>query len=260
MNDRLHTAALKLAERGLHIFPCVARSKEPLIKDNLKRATTDPNIIKGWWAAGSYNIGVATGAGSGIWVLDVDGAEGEQTLRQLEAEHGALPSTVEAITGSGRHLYWRWPSGVEIRNTQCRLDLPGLDVRGNGGHVIAPPSIHPSGRRYCWSVDSASAFEDAPDWLLHIITKGSDNAEMPAKPPEVWRSFISETVDGSHRGAAIARLSGLLLRRYIDPYVALDLARMFNALRCDPPLHDEEVIKIVDAICIREQQRREVQL
>jgi hypothetical protein len=257
VNDHLRTAALKLAERGLRVFPCVERGKEPLIHDNLKRATTDPNVIKGWWSSRPYNIGIATGDGSGIWVLDVDGDEGEETLRHLESELGILPPGVEVVTGAGRHLYFRWPTGIEIRNTQCRLDLPGLDVRGNGGYVLAPPSVHPSGRTYCWSVDSADAFNDAPDWLIErVIGKDDAVGVVQVTPPEVWRTFVGETVEGSHRGAAIARLSGLLLRRYIDPLVALDLIRLFNAARCVPPLGDDEVVAVVTSICAREQQRR----
>ena len=255
----LRTAALKLAAKGLRVFPCVERSKEPLINDNLKRATTDPNIVAGWWSSRRLNIAIATGAKSGIWVLDIDGDEGEQTLRNLEAEYGILPITVEAITGSGRHLYWRWPIGTEIRNTQCRDDTPGIDVRGEGGYVLVPPSVHPSGRTYAWSVDSADAFEDAPDWLLNLVTSTSKSTGEPIAPtsPEAWRTFIGETVDGSRRGAALARLSGLLLRRYLDPLVALDLVRLFNAARCEPPLDDNEVVGIVTAVCRHEMQRRE---
>ena len=123
--------------------------------------------------------------------------------------------------------------------------------------MIAPPSVHPSGRRYCWSVDSADSFADAPDWLIERITRKGSNGEAPAMSPEAWRTFVGTTADGSRRGAAIARLAGLLLRRYLDPLVALDLVRLFNAARCDPPLDDGEVVGIVTTICSREKQRRE---
>jgi len=255
----LGIAALKLASKGLRVFPCVERRKQPLINDNIVRATTDPNIISGWWASRSLNIAIATGAGSGIWVLDIDGDEGEQTLRNLETEYGSLPPTVEAITGAGRHLYWRWPSSIEIRNTQCRDDLPGLDVRGEGGYVLAPPSRHPSGRTYVWSVDSASDFEDAPDWLIGLVTGKSVNpgVSIALTSQEAWRTFICAVVEGSRRSSALARLSGLLLRRYIDPLVALELVQLFNTQRCVPPLDADEVVAIVADICRREMQRRE---
>src|SRR5262245_48614767 len=138
----LGSPAINLAQKGMRIFPCKERGKEPAIGDNLRRATTDVNLIAGWWRANNFNIGLATGEGSGVWVLDIDGEEGEKTLRELEAQYGALPQTVEAITGKGRHLYFRWTSGILIRNKQVNPNMPGIDVRGNGGYVLAPPSIH----------------------------------------------------------------------------------------------------------------------
>jgi hypothetical protein len=256
--SNLRQAALALAGKGMRVFPCKEHSKEPAIKDNLRHATTDPNVIVGWWRSYDFNIGIATGLDTGIWVLDVDGDEGEATLRELEATHGALPPTIEAITGAGRHLYFRWPTGSNIRNSQLRDDLPGLDWRGNRGYVLAPPSTHPNGRRYCWSVDSASEFADAPDWLIELVTKGAraSSGASAATLPEAWRSFIEDTYEGSHRGSAIARLAGLLLRKYVDPYVALSLCQLFNMVRCREPLTWNDVRRIVDDIADREADRR----
>src|SRR5262245_41130205 len=110
----LGPSAQSLAQKGMRIFPCKVCGKEPAIADNLRRATTDVNLIGGWWHANNYNIGLATGESSGVWVLDIDGEEGEQTLRELEAQYGALPPTVEVITGKGRHLYFRWAPGIVI--------------------------------------------------------------------------------------------------------------------------------------------------
>jgi hypothetical protein len=133
--ERLREAAIALAQKGMRVFPCMERGKEPAIAlgKNLQRATTDINLISGWWSSRSFNVAIATGEGSGVWVLDIDGEEGETTLRKLEAEHGELPKIVEAITGKGRHLYFRWPNGSVIRNKQVNPNMPGIDVRGNGG-------------------------------------------------------------------------------------------------------------------------------
>jgi len=253
----LRKAALALAAKGMRVFPCVEHGKEPAIHDNLRRATTDPNTIAGWWSTRDFNVAIATGPDSGIWVVDIDGDEGEGTLRKLEAAFGPLPPTIEAITGKGSHSYFRWPNGTEIRNSQLRQDLPGLEWRGDGGYVLAPPSIHPCGRAYSWSVDSANSFADAPHWLVDLVTGKSrnDNAPMPATP-ESWRTFLGDTHDGSHRGHAIARFSGLLLRKYVDPLIVLDTARLFNAQRCQPPLDDDEIVRIVTDITRREQQER----
>jgi hypothetical protein len=255
----LREAALDLATRGMRVFPCLERRKEPALHNNLRGATTNPHIIKGWWQRRQFNIGIATGQDSGIWVLDVDDEDGEATLRELEAQHGKLPPTYEVLTGKGRHLYWRWPSdGPEIRNSQVRPGMPGLDVRGNGGYVLAPPSIHPNGRTYAVSVDSADEFADAPEWLIEIVTAHTrPDARFNANTAEYWRSFINDQVEGSHRGHAIARLYGLLIRRHLDPYMALDLVRLFNASRCRPPLSEGELISTCSNIATRELSRRE---
>jgi hypothetical protein len=244
-----------LARRGMRIFPCKERGKEPAITENLRRATTDLNLIAGWWAAQNFNIGIATGEGSGVWVLDIDGEEGEKTLHEFEAKFGALPQTVEAITGKGRHLYFRWVTGVVIRNKQVNPGMPGIDVRGNGGYVLAPPSIHPSGRAYAWSVDSASSFADAPDWLLDLIAKGATSSKASTHSPDEWASFLDDHVEGSRRSAAIARISGVLLRRWIEPEITLGLVRGWNESRCHPPLDGVEVERIIKNITRRETTR-----
>jgi Bifunctional DNA primase/polymerase, N-terminal/Primase C terminal 1 (PriCT-1) len=256
----LGAAALKLAQRGLRVFPVRERAKEPAIENNLRGATLDPTIIGVWWASSDYNVGVTCGPGSGIWVLDIDDLEGEQTLRGLEEKHGALPPTVEAITGRGRHLYFKWPADAVVRNSQLRSDLPSLEWRGEGGYVLAPPSVHPSGRTYCWSVDSASEFAIAPDWLIDLVTsrtRGLAGDEPGPIPSDQWYAFLEADHTGSHRESAIARLAGLLLRRYVDPYATLAICHLFNERRCIEPLARAEVGRIVDAIAGKELERRD---
>ena len=90
------------------------------------------------------NIGVACGGVAKLLVVDVDDSGGEGTLSHLEAEHGALPPSVEVITGNGRHVWLRTPEGVTLGNTAGTLG-EGVDTRGTGGYVLAPPSLHPSG-------------------------------------------------------------------------------------------------------------------
>src|SRR5262249_32971707 len=102
-----HTA-LRLAQKGLAVFPCRERSKLPATEHGFLDASKDAAIIEAWWQQDpNSNVAIATGTASGIFVIDVDGIDGEAALRQLEAEHGALPASVEAITARGRHVYFR---------------------------------------------------------------------------------------------------------------------------------------------------------
>jgi len=115
-------------------------------------ATTDPETIKKWWTQWpDANIAIATGRKSGIFVIDVDADRGgEETLRSLEAQNEKLPPTATVITGGGgRHLYFDCPEHQTVRNSQDKLG-PGIDVRGDNGYVVAPPSRHSSGKVYQW--------------------------------------------------------------------------------------------------------------
>jgi hypothetical protein len=260
----LGSAALRLAGKGFAVFPLRPRSKEPYRDDKFFRtvggykcASRDPALIEFWWdRQPEANIGLATGSVSGIWVLDLDGDDDEAWLHEQEIEHGeTVPPTVEVITGKGRHLYFRYPYGIDVRNTQDRDDMP--DVRGNGGYVLLPPSLHPSGRAYAWSVDSADSFADAPDWLIKIVTNRRANGKPIAHSDEAWRTFIDMAHDGSHRGSAVARLFGYLVRHYVDPRMALSMARIFDETRNEPPLGHGEVDRICNDIAHKEADRRE---
>lgn len=143
--------ALRLAgDYGWSLLPLLPRAKRPLITKWPDLATPDPATLREWWQMWpNANIGVATGPKSGIFVLDVDGPEGQASLEQLKSETD-WPNTLAALTGSGGfHFYFRWDDEHPLRNSAKRL-AAGLDIRGEGGYVAAPPSIHPNGRRYEW--------------------------------------------------------------------------------------------------------------
>ena len=262
--------AVKLGERGLRVFPCWPRTKKPVFEDNLRLASMVEGIIRKFWSDPNFNIAIATGRGSGVWVIDVDGLEGEATLRELIAKHGEgaeLPPTVEVITGDGgRHLYFKWPAKVEIRNNPSSPDheaaLPRLHWRGEGGYAIAPPSVHPdTGRAYAWSVDSARKPADAPDWLIKIVSERrggalTKGAVAPTLPKD-WEALLSREYSGSHRTGALATFCGLLLRKYVDPAVVIALAGWFDERLCDPTLGHAEVMRVYADIAEREAERRE---
>jgi hypothetical protein len=247
--------ALTLASRGMHVFPCVPRRKEPACEHGLRDDTIDHGIIRQWWhCEPHYNVAIATGTISKIFAIDIDGLDAEAGLRRLEAEHSALPPTVEVITGRGRHLYFEMPEST-VRNSTGKI-APGVDVRGDGGYVIVPPSIHPSGRAYAWSVDSAKTFATAPDWLLARIAEHTGGESKSPTPPSEWRELAANGVSEGQRNCSIAKLAGHLLRRRVDPPVVLALMQTFNATRCTPPLSESDITRIVDSIAGKELKRR----
>ena len=162
-------AALAYAGRNsFAVFPCLPRAKEPAVKRGFYAATTNPETIRRFWRVADRNIAIRTGMASRVWILDVDGEDGEASLRAFEAKHGALPPTWESLTARGRHIWFRCDCPVPCSASKI---APGLDARGDGGYVVAPPSIHPSGRVFVWSVDGADDLANAPDWLLRLASK-----------------------------------------------------------------------------------------
>jgi hypothetical protein len=247
--------ALQLAARGLHVFPCAPGEKTPACAHGCKEATIDSITIQAWWrSCPDFNIGIATGSASNLFVIDIDGEDGEQALRRLEAAHTSLPPTVEAITPRGRHIYFKWPQSP-VRNTAAKV-ADGIDTRGDGGYVLAPPSLHPSGRRYAWSVDSAAIFAEAPQWLLDRITAPKNRNGKSVIPASEWRELVANGAMEGTRDCSATKLAGYLLRRCIDPVVVLELMQCWNATRCTPPLPVEDIERVVNSVAGRELRRR----
>lgn len=142
---------------------CASPGKHPRLADWTSQATDDPEIIESWrWPA--WNLGVATGAGSGFIVLDVDGERGRASLEQLLQQHGPLPATTQAETGRGGNHYLFEHPGFHVSNSASKL-APGLDVRGDGGQIVVPPSRTTGAYRWIvppWEVQPAPL----PGWLL----------------------------------------------------------------------------------------------
>lgn len=144
MNEILQ-AALEYSRQGFSVIPVSRGDKKPLIKwQRYQHERANEEQIKQWWAKWpDANVGIVTGEISGIFVLDCDSDEGERVIQEM----GSLPRTAVAKTGKGHHYYFQHP-GVPIRNFARKL--PGLDLRGDGGYVVAPPSIHTTGVLYEW--------------------------------------------------------------------------------------------------------------
>lgn len=244
--SEFHEAAKYYAARGMPVLPLQPRGKIPANSNGATGATTDGAVIDNWWRGVSdLNVGLATGAGAGVFVLDIDDEAGENALAELERNNTPLPITVEAITGKGRHLYFRLGEHDPIRNSAGKIG-PGLDIRGDGGYVVAPPSVHPSGRKYEWSVDSAVEFADAPDWLHTLIAEPSGGSK--GRPLEAWHALLTSPIPNGQRNSTLAEITGKLLFHDVNLVLIRDLLVCVNAARCDPPLTVEEVEAIVASV------------
>jgi len=120
---------------------------------------------------------VATGPDSGVFVLDVDGEPGADVLLAYDEQGQKLPNTLLVSTGRGIHVYFRWPGGHSIRNSAGKLSK-NLDIRGENGYVVIPPSIHPNGEPYVYG-DPNEPVSEAPEWLLEMIKQPSQPVPMP---------------------------------------------------------------------------------
>ena len=256
-NDSTKLDAIRNYQKmGFALFPLIPKNKEPLTKNGHLNATNNLDDLERWWDRyPEANIGIATGEPSGFWILDVDGEQGEASLKELESEYGSLPPTVEAITGrtnGGRHLYFAMPESIDIRNSTSKI-APKLDIRADGGYTIVPPSIHPTGKKYKWSNSGADKIANAPKWLIELIQKPKTKNSVLDQSD--WKELVSGVPEGG-RNDALTRISGALLGSNLDPDTALELCFSWNDSRCDPPLDTEEVIKTFESIQKREAEKQ----
>jgi putative DNA primase/helicase len=236
--------ALALAEHGWHVFPLRPSGKEPATAHGLLDATTDEATIRAWWdQTPEANIGVRTGAESGLLVLDVDAGDkgGVESLATLLSEHGDLPATCRAHTGGGgEHILFQHPGG-EVRNSTGRLGR-GIDVRGDGGYIVVPPSVHPSGEHYAWLHGGPFDPEPPPKWLLDLL------ATTLTKTAPATEQEAEGTIPEGQRNSKLASLAGSMRRRGMSLDGISAALQAENQSHCDPPLDEEEVERIAGSI------------
>lgn len=242
--------ALAYLRRGWCVIPLRPSEKRPLIFwEQYQSEQPSEGDLRSWFTRWpDANIGIVTGRVSGLVVLDVDpGHGGEESVAKLEKSNTALPPTIRSRTGGGGcHVYFRHPGADETRNKVGFA--PGLDLRGDGGYVAAPPSLHPSGNRYVWEKGCSPeerALAEAPRWLLDLVKEPGPRRGHPVSS---WRQLIKEGVDEGQRNNTIASLTGHLLWHGLDPDVIIDLLLCWNEIRCRPPLPEEEVVRTVESI------------
>jgi len=206
---------------------CGSIGKHPLTRNGVKDATVDEGEIREWWGRNpNANIGIATGWKSGILVLDIDGQHGGfESLKELEAQVGTLPTTLEVKTGFGIHLYF----ASSERNIKNKVGLfAGIDVRGDHGYVVAPPSRHASGRFYAWN----NSYATAP-FPLAVF-------ELLSSPREMKAIESGATLEGS-RNTRLASIAGSLRRCGLSSSQLETVLQQVNIAVCVPPLSSHEV-------------------
>jgi hypothetical protein len=178
MGAPILAAALEYARHSIPVFPCRTDNKAPLTANGFKDATTDEKQIKLWFGVQypSAMIGMPTGKASGRLALDSDldpnkGIDGPKALAGLTAKHGPLPKTpICATPRGGTHHHFGWTEALGITNSKGALP-DGLDVRGEGGYVILPPSVNADGVAYKWigDADPFAPPPELPKWLTKQI-------------------------------------------------------------------------------------------
>jgi hypothetical protein len=225
------------ASRSLRLFPIKGKEKKPpLVEGWPTKATCNLDQLEAWACDFmGCNWGLATGLGSGVFVLDIDGEPGCAALLGHDRLGQKLPDTLSVSTGNGSHVYFRYPEGQAIRNSARKL-APGLDIRGEGGYVVIPPSIHPNGTQYAFD-DPNEPIANAPEWLLELIVR--KEARL-TRPPGNEIGILAE----GQRNDGLARYGGALRRRGASLQELETALLEANAKRCRPPLPDDEVLRV----------------
>jgi hypothetical protein len=270
---------------------CEHKGKHPHTQHGHNDASTDASVIRAWWEKWPFD-NVAFATGGSYFVLDIDPDKGgEQSLADLEAKHGALPPTLTAKSGSGgRHFYFRKSENIIVRSRNALAS--GIDVRGEGGYVIAAPSVHLSGNRYDWLTDLDTPLADAPEWLLALVkaeakanTQATPNAGAPAQASlnDVAIAqghclttaqqtqavgmvlMMSEDIGDlrthsgageGERNATLCRLAGIHLARG-ESESEIELLALAWATRCDPPYPERDVQRTIHALAQKHDNERE---
>jgi hypothetical protein len=234
---------------GWSVLPLKPRGKEPLVpwqKFQQHRATALQ--VMAWWNTWpEANVGVVTGTVSGLVVVDLDGEEGL-------GHAGRFPETMTARTGRGRHLYYAHPGGLVVSRIGL---LPHVDVRGDGGYVVAPPSVHPSGAVYAWAERTWDGPLTAlPDWITTVEPvgatpqQGQEEASQRQKqnaPAAPDLAALPPVLEG-HRRGHLWRLGRSLRAQGAGAQAIEAMMRAENADRCQPPLPEPELTTLIQQV------------
>ena len=239
-----------LAEQGFRVFPLAANGKKPATAQGLYSASTKTVQFRAYWdRSNPCNIAIATG--KGLVVIDVDvkkGRPGLSALNQIQNEYGKLPSTLQSSTPTGGiHLYYYYPTNAKLRN---RANLyPGIDVRADGGYVVAPPSVI-DGKPYRWMNEHPIA--DAPAWLVELIGQRRSKTETGVQATQIdgapaidrarnWLRSHAPAVEGAGGDHHTFVTAAMLKDFGVSAPTALELMLDHWNDRCSPPWSPDEL-------------------
>mgnify|MGYP001566574484 CR=1 FL=1 len=229
-------SALAYVAEGFKVFPC-ALDKKPLTPHGLKDATITQLGVKEYWTKWpEAAIGLVT---DGFVVIDFDAKSGGKTSKTaIEEKYGKLPKTrVHRTGGGGLHYIYRNPNGRDIRNSVKVGGYSGVDLRANGGYIVAPPSPHVSGKVY--KVLDSSPIIPAPDWILDLCA---------IRTQPISEGNADASIQEGQRNATLASMAGAMRRKGM-PQSAIEAGLLeVNHSQCNPPLPDEDVLTIAKSI------------
>lgn len=243
MNGKLFIQhAMAYLEAGISVIPL--KSKEKIPPDNFKWAEFQNRLatqeeVEAWafrWK--ELNLGIVTGMVSNLVVIDIDGQEGMKSSEEVE-----IPKdTASAMTGKGYHIFCRYPDGLVIKNAVGIHDH--IDIRGDGGYVVAAPSLHASGSEYTWLNDNIRELATLPDWVIQH-SYPNYNTTSSQNQPTIGTS--SEVISEGGRNDYIFRLACALRNRGLSRMAILAALNTENLVSCLPPLQDFEIERIIDS-------------
>lgn len=233
---------------------CSAPGKHPRLRwrAHTKTALTEEEL-KSWWRRfPDSNVIIVTGKISGIAVLDIDGEEGAEAMAEIGLDVGDLPETPTVRTGGGGwHFYFAYPEDQVVQTKAGVLDH--VDIRAEGGIVVAPPSMHISGSNYVWA--DGLGWDDVDiedfDWS-QLVKEGqpSLDAGLPTGDLSWFEAFLGGVTEGS-RNVAATRLAGRYIGLGMSRREVLQLLQAWNTLN-DPPLANRDIEVVVASISKRE--------
>ncbi len=231
--------ALRYAALHWPVMPLCG--KNPITTHGCHDATFNSNRIRKWWERNPKdNVGLATN--HKFWALDIDTKNGgDLSLEELELKHGKLPPTLQQETGTGgRHFLFAIPE-FEVHNSMSKI-APGIDVRGKGGYIVAPPSIHPdNGRVYEWDglVDiEQQEILKAPAWLLDAVHPKNNVVEP-----------VPEKIEKGKQHYTLVSVAGSMRRRGLGVEEIFAALKIINEKRCAEPGSIQDIRKMAEAIC-----------